>query len=245
MILDPSSNRLIVPNLYNARDMGGMITKSGKVTAFRRFIRSDSPSELDMAGIDALIEYSVRTVIDLRSEQEISKSGNPFMARPEVSFFNFPLIALDPDDAFDPTIDFLASNKLGDLYVMMLEHSAKSIQSVLRTILNAQEGVILFHCFHGKDRTGLIAAILYLLAGVSRENIIANYASSFENIRVLVEPLFENTASETHHVYRSDAENMQILLDHIDKKYSGKIESYLLGIGFSEDEIEKLRNRMF
>jgi len=245
MILDPSSNRLILPNLYNARDMGGMMTSSGKATAFRRFIRSDSPSELDMASIDALIEYSVRTVIDLRSEQEISRSGNPFMTRPEVAFYNFPLIALDPDDLRDPTMDFLASNKLGDLYVMMLEHSRKSIQGVLRTILNAPEGVIMFHCLHGKDRTGLIAAILYLLAGVSRENITRNYASSFNNIRVLVKPLFDNSPSDKHHIYRSDAENMHILLDHIEKKYSGIIEPYLREIGFSESEIEKLREHMF
>jgi len=245
MILDPSTNRLLLPNLYNARDMGGMITSSGKVTAFRRFIRSDSPSELDMASIDALIEYSVRTVIDLRSEQEISRSGNPFMARAEVAFFNFPLIALDPDDMRDPTMDFLASNKLGDLYVMMLEHSRKNIQGVLHTILNAQEGAIMFHCLHGKDRTGLIAAILYLLAGVSRDNIIENYASSFKNIRPLVEPLFAKSSSETHHMYRSDAENMHILLDHIDNKYSGKAEPYLREIGFSDIEIEKLRDRLF
>lgn len=245
MILDPSTNRLVLPNLYNARDMGGMITSSGKITAFRRFIRSDSPSELDMAGIEALIAYSVRTVIDLRSEQEITRSGNPFMARPEVAFFNFPLIALDPGDIRDPTMDFLASNKLGDLYVMMLEHSRKNIHGVLRTILNAQEGVIMFHCLHGKDRTGLIAAILFLLAGVSRINIIENYAASFNHIRPLVDPLFENSASETHHIYRSDAENMQILLDHIDRKYSGKIEPYLREIDFSDNDIEMLRDRMF
>jgi protein-tyrosine phosphatase len=245
MIMDPSSHRLLLPNLYNARDMGGMITSSGKVTAFRRFIRSDSPAELDMASIDSLVEYSVRTVIDLRSEQEITRTGNPFMSRQDVAFFNFPLIALDPEDLRDPTMDFLVNNRLGDLYVMMLEHSRNSIRSVLSTILNAQEGVIMFHCLHGKDRTGLIAAILYLLAGVSRTNIIENYASSFNNIRPLVEPLFENSASETHHIYRSDAENMHILLDHIDKKYSGNVELYLREIGFSQSEIEKLRERMF
>lgn len=245
MILDPSSHRLLLPNLYNARDMGGMNTSSGKVTAFRRFIRSDSPADLDVASIDALIEYSVRTVIDLRSEQEILRTGNPFMARQDVEFFNYPLIALDPENLRDPTMDFIVTNKLGDLYVMMLEFSRKSIQSVLRTILNAKEGVILFHCMHGKDRTGLIAALLYLLAGVSRENIIENYASSFNNIRPLVDPLFENSSSETHHIYRSDAENMQILLDHIDKKYMGKAEPYLREIGFSDEEIEALRARMF
>lgn len=245
MILDPSTNRLVLPNLYNARDMGGMITSSGKVTAFRRFIRSDSPSDLDKTGVDALIAYSVRTVIDLRSEQEISRSGNPFMARPEVAFFNFPLIALDPGDMRDPTIDFLSNNKLGDLYVMMLEHSRKNIRGVLRTILNAQEGAILFHCLHGKDRTGLIAAILFLLAGVPRMDIIENYAASFNHIRPLVDPLFDKTASETHHIFRSDAENMHILLDHIDRQYSGNIERYLSEIDLTVSDIEMLRAKMF
>jgi protein-tyrosine phosphatase len=245
MIMDPSSNRLILPNLYNARDMGGMRTSSGVETAFRRFIRSDSPSALNADSIESLIEYSVRTVIDLRSKQEIDRTGNPFREHPEIQFHNIPLITSDPDDLSDPTMKHLVKNRLGDLYIFMLEHSQKSVRKVLEAIIHAPDGAIVFHCMHGKDRTGLIAALLYLLAGVSQHDIIENYASSFDNIRPLVDPLFKITPRHTHHIYRSDAENMKILLQHMDHTYEGRADPYLVKIGLTEQDVESLRNRMF
>lgn len=245
MILDPSSNRLILPNLYNARDMGGMRTSSGVETAFRKFIRSDSPSALNEDSIKSLIDYSVRTVIDLRSEQEIDRTGNPFREHPEIQFHNIPLITSDPDDLSNSTMKYLVKNSLGDIYVFMLEHSQKNVRRVLEAIIHAPDGAIVFHCMHGKDRTGLIAALLYMLAGVSQHDIIENYASSFDNIRPLVDPLFKKTPRHTHHIYRSDAENMKILLRHMDQEYEGRAEPYLLKIGLIEQDIELLRNKMF
>lgn len=245
MILESDTNRLIIPNLYNARDLGGMMTRSGKKTAFKRFVRSDSPAEIDEIGVKALIDYSVRTVIDLRSPQEISRSGNPFIDRPEILFRNTPLIAIDPDNRDDSTMNFMVQNKLGHLYILMLEHSQEALLDVFRTIIKRPDGAIMFHCAHGKDRTGLIAALLYLLAGVRRQDIIRNYAESYEHIRPLVDPLFESMPANTHHMYRSDAENMRLLLDHIDRFYEGSADIYLQTLGLSEQEIESIRSRMF
>jgi protein-tyrosine phosphatase len=245
MIMDPETNRLVLPHLYNARDMGGMMTRSGKRTAYKRFIRSDSPAALDEQSVDELIAYSVRTVIDLRSLQEMERTGNPFIHRPEILFRNIPLIAIDPEDRDDPTMGYLVENRLGHLYIMMLEHSREALVDVFRTIITAPEGAVVFHCLHGKDRTGLIAALLFLLAGVSRDDIVGNYAASFEYIRPLVDPLFKSMPENTHHMYRSDAENMRFLMDHIDAQYEGRADLYLQGLGFSERDIDKIRDRMF
>ncbi|NLW89231.1 MAG: tyrosine-protein phosphatase [Clostridiaceae bacterium] len=245
MMIEPESNRLMIPSLYNARDMGGMPTVSGRMTAYKRFIRSDSPSFLDEKGMEELIAYSVRTVIDLRSDQEIRREGNPFLNRSDILFRNIPLLAADPDDMNDPTMSYLVRNSLGHLYIMMLEHSQTAIRNVFQTVVVAPEGAIVFHCMHGKDRTGLIAALLYLLAGVSRENIIRNYEKSYDYIRPLVDPMLENMPPNTHHMYRSDGNNMRLLLDHIDKKYEGHAEIYMEEIGLAGEEIEKIRFRLF
>lgn len=245
MIMDPETNRLVLPHLYNARDMGGMMTKSGKRTAYKRFIRSDSPASLDEKGVDELIAYSVRTVIDLRSPQEMERTGNPFIKRPEILFRNIPLIAIDPDDRNGLVMGYLVENRLGHLYILMLEHSREAVTEVFRTIIEAPDGAVVFHCMHGKDRTGLIAALLFLLAGVSRDDIVGNYAASFEHIRPLVDPLFESMPENTHHMYRSDAENMRFLLDHIDALYEGRTEVYLRQLGFSDEDIGKIRDRLF
>jgi len=245
MIMDPETNRLMLPHLYNARDMGGMNTRSGKRTAYKRFIRSDSPSALSEHSVDELIAYSVRTVIDLRSRPEIEKAGNPFIGRPEIAFRNIPLIAFDPDDREDPTMNYLVKSKLGHLYVLMLEHSKDAVLDVFRTIADAPEGAIVFHCLHGKDRTGLVAALLYLLAGVTEDDIVHNYEISFENIRPLVDPLLDVMPQDSHHMYRSDAENMRLLLDHIDQKYNGRADIYLETIGLDRERIDRIRDRLF
>ncbi len=245
MILEPGTNRLMLPHLYNARDMGGMMTQSGKKTAFKRFIRSDSPAALSSISVDELIAYSVRTVIDLRSPSEIERSGNPFIHRPEIFFRNIPLIAFDPEDRDDPTMSYLVRNNLGQLYILMLEHSRDAVLEVFRTVAAAPEGAIVFHCMHGKDRTGLVAALLYLLAGVSRDDIVSNYKTSFENIRPLVDPILDIMPQHAHHMYRSDAENMSLLLDHVDRSYGGRAEEYLKTIGLSEKEIGSIRERLF
>jgi protein tyrosine/serine phosphatase len=245
MKLEPETNRLMLPHLYNARDMGGMMTQSGKKTAYKRFIRSDSPEALSGNSVDELIAYSVRTVIDLRSSSEIERTGNPFINRSEILFRNIPLIAFDPDDRNDPLMSYLVQNNLGHLYILMLEHSRDAVLEVFRTVATAPEGAIVFHCMHGKDRTGLIAALLYLLAGVSKDDIVRNYETSFENIRPLVDPLLEIMPQKNHHMYRSDAENMLILLDYIDRTYGGRADAYLKIIGLSERETGVIRDRLF
>lgn len=246
MIIEPNTNRLILPDIYNARDMGGMKTISGKVTAYRRFIRADAPSALDAASIKALLDYPVHTVIDLRSESEVLRNGNPFIHEPSVFYANIPLFASDPANVTDKTMKLVVDNTLGDLYVYMMDHSQPSILNVFRTIVSSpDDGAVLFHCMHGKDRTGLVAALLYLLAGASTDDIIDDYASSFNYIRPLVDPLIEANPKSFHHMYRSDATNMIMLLEHFNDKYNADIRGYFTTIGLTSDEINRLEKRLF
>ena len=101
------------------------------------------------------------------------------------------------------------------------------------------------HCMHGKDRTGLVAALLYLLAGASNDDIIDDYASSFNYIRPLVDPLIEANPKSFHHMYRSDATNMIMLLEHFNDKYNADIRGYFMTIGLTSDEINRLEKRLF
>ena len=111
---------------------------------------------------------------------------------------------------------------------------------VLRTILKEAPNPVLFHCAHGKDRTGLIAAIFYLLANVARKDIVSNYAVSYEFVKDLVAPLIASTPDHVHHIYRSDAPNMERLLSHVDRNYQGDIRIFLKSTGLSDEEIEGL-----
>ncbi len=244
MILDSESNRLVLPTLYNARDLGGLPTAFGKRTAFRRFVRSDEPSLLSEDDLAALLAYPIRTVIDLRSEGEINRRGTPFLNHPGILYRNISLFESDPDGEDDPTVQVALKHTLGELYIFLLKTRQEQLSEIFRQIIEAPEGAVLFHCTHGKDRTGIIAALLLSLVAVSREDIINNYSVTYEYIRAIVDPKLAVMPLQTHHILRSDAENMELFLDYLDNFYHGQAALYLSSIGFSEAEISTLRSRI-
>ena len=240
MLTDPASGRLPITGLYNARDLGGMPLPDGKKTAFHKLVRSDAPDHLDRQGIEELASYGVSVVIDLRSYQEAETHPDSILSDPRFTYYNIPLLRIDADDIKNDTIRNTIDSSLGDLYIWMLGNAGPYFAEVLRVILKETPRTVLFHCAHGKDRTGLIAAFFYLLCDASREDVIRNYAISYEYVRELVAPLIAKTPENVHHIYRSDAINMERLLAHLYDRYPGGIREYLLSIGLSNEEIGAL-----
>lgn len=241
---DVNSQLIPFDGLFNSRDLGKMPLKDGKVFPEKFVIRCDSPSNLTPDQCEKIKAYGVNRVIDLRSSLEVEHDGNPFKDMPGVDFYNIPLFIGDPNKVDNPTISFLRTHKLGDFYVWVLEELGDKICEVLRRISENKDGITLYHCAHGKDRTGIISAFLYLLAGASREHIIENYRCSYHFMKPILDPIIANIEPGLKHILGSDQENMEILLDYIDSKYDGKIENYLLEQGMTSDEIKELRSRM-
>lgn len=244
MYINPDANRLMLPSLYNARDLGGLETSFGKRTAFHRFVRSDEPSQLSVADLDFLLSYPIKTVIDLRSKEEIDRRRNPFSSNTDILFRNISLFESDPEEKGDPTVEIALRNTLGELYIYLLQNRKNQMAEVFRQILDAPEGAIFFHCTHGKDRTGIIAALLLSLVEVSREDIISNYSVTYGFIREIVDPKIAMMPPAARHILKSDAENMEVFLDYLDSNYQGQSAVYLRSIGFSESEISSLRSRL-
>jgi protein-tyrosine phosphatase len=239
-----NEKRILLHGLHNARDLGGLVTENGMQTAYHRFIRSDEPSALTAKDLDALLSYPVRTVIDLRSEGEMLRRVNPFCSHPQIQFCHVSLFVSDPDETNDPNVQLAISHTLGELYIHLLNSRPQQFAEVFRCILSAPPGAILFHCTHGKDRTGIIAALLLSLVRVRREDIIRNYSVTYEYIRSIVDPKMESMAPEMQHILKSDAENMEYFLTYLDHNYDGSSYSYLQSIGLSPEEIESLSKRI-
>ena len=241
---DPDSQRLFVKDLLNCRDLGGIVTSEGKTVNSNVFIRCGSPILLSDTAYMLLKDHGVRTVIDLRSEAELEQFGNPFRDDPDVTFHNIPLFVGDPGLDEDPTMVFLQTHKLGDFYVIMLNELGHNIVKILKILEDDSNGLCLFHCAHGKDRTGVIAAILYMIAGISREDIITSYKVSYEYASFFLDPLIAKKPDNMKHTLRSDTENMVILLDYIDSRYGGDIRIYLKENGMTDEDITRLEKRL-
>ncbi|MBR1796944.1 MAG: tyrosine-protein phosphatase [Clostridiales bacterium] len=241
---NPDSQRLIFDDLINCRELGGMPGADGHVFRNGILLRSGSPSLASPKACRELKEYGVRTVVDLRSKAEVLHYGNPFRDDPETRFYNIPLFVGDPDAKEDPTMTFLQTHTMGDFYVMMLQSLGHEVVKVMRVFITDTDGITLFHCAHGKDRTGVIAALLYLLIGASGEDIVNNYKVSMVYAKDFLDPLIEACIPMMRHTLRSDAQNMETMLDYMQDKYELKAERYLTEYGMTIEEIDALKARI-
>ena len=239
---DPDTQLVKELALINCRELGGMPLAGGKTFRKGVFLRSGSPEWLNEEQIQEVKDYGVKTVIDLRGIEELKGTGNPFEKDPDVKFYNFPLLNGDPNNDEDKTLEFITTHTLGDYYVIIGEEMGDILAEIMRVLLNT-DGLILFHCAHGKDRTGVVAAILYLLTGASREDIITNYAISYEYLKDFLAPFMRKMPENIRHILRSDVHNMVTFLDYVDSKWNGDIANLLLANGLTSGEIEALREK--
>lgn len=240
---DPDTQRLFFDDLINCRELGGMPGSDGVIFRKGILLRSGSPSLASDKAYEELKAFGVKTVIDLRSKAEYAHYGNPFDDG-ETHFYNIPLFLGDPDAVNDPTMKFLETHTMGEFYVMMVQGLGPQIVDVLRVIIKETDGYTLFHCAHGKDRTGVICAVLYLLIGAAPDDIVLNYKVSYEYAKHFLDPLIEARVDNMKHTLRSDAGNMVTLLNYFKKEYDLNIEKYLLENGMTEDEIAELKKRI-
>ena len=215
--------------LINCRELGGMPLKGGCTFRHGLFIRSGSPHYLKPSEVKKVKEYGIKTVIDLRGIED-----------PYDDYYNIPLLNENPNDTKDQTMEYLRTHVLGDYYMIIAEEMGDRLVQIMRVLLDCK-GTALFHCHHGKDRTGVVAAILYLISGASRENIISNYKISYEYLKEFLEPYMRRMPDDLKHALRSDEQNMVMFLDYIDRKWDGDICNLLLANGLSSHEIDLLR----
>lgn len=242
-----SSRHIPIPGTFNIRDLGGYATGDGSETRWRRFLRADSLHKLDEAGIEALLAEGLTTVVDLRHNTELLTSPNPFAARNGVTYLNVDLLAdLLPDSNREYQEGF---DVLLDLYVRVIDDRGAMILQILDAIAEAPDGAVLFHCAAGKDRTGIVAALLLSVAGVGRDHVLDDYELTAVQM-VAVLPDYERRAAERGQDLRSmyallasPRETMAALLDHIDARHGG-IVAYLDAIGLSAGAVDRLRSRI-
>jgi protein-tyrosine phosphatase len=239
---------------YNIRDLGGYPTRDGGQTRFGTLVRADVLSRLTPIGRAALLDYGVRTVIDLRSPEELALDPNPFASPGEhdrhITYHNLQLGAgADPEGiAAVHAADEREDYSLAFLYHTILNHYGRGIAAIMRTIATAADGAVLFHCYAGKDRTGLIAALLLALADVPAEVIAEDYALTQDRLRPVFDAWIDDEPDPIQrarlaHQLGAAPETMLALLEHLATSHDGA-EAYLRAAGMAPNDIGRLLARL-
>jgi len=142
------------------------------------------------------------------------------------------------NDSDDPYI------AVPDLYIRMLEKACEPIGQVITRLARAKPGVCLFHCTHGKDRTGIIAALLLMLANVQDEDIIADYQVSATYLKPWFDTFIQGLPAEILHFFRTEPENMEKTLAYFHQNFVS-VDGYLEKCGVDVSDIANLRQKLF
>jgi protein-tyrosine phosphatase len=238
------TRRLAWEGVLNARDLGGYPTADGRQTRWGAIVRSDSLTALTSAGRQALLSYGVRSVVDLRLPAEVADQAHPFAEPGDHGIAYTNVSFLDPAAAPPEDVTTLA-----DDYKRMLDRFQPQVAAVMAAIASAPEGGVLVHCAAGKDRTGLIAALVLGLVGVAPETIAADYALTAECLRPREAMWLENgpgdraEREERLRRFAPTAKVMLAVLDHLTERYGG-VEAYLLQAGVAPEDLTRVRARL-
>ena len=247
------SRDLVWDGCLNVRELGGHSTADGGETRFGQIVRSDSVSELTDAGWEALVAHGIRTVIDLRGDHEreddpprevdVDVQHIPFM---EANEREWEEIGEQIEAAAAAAPDVETSTR--DVYLIFLERFKQNVAASVRAVARAPEGGIVVHCVGGKDRTGLLTAFLLHLAGVSDEDIAADYALSEQRLLSRHEGWFlaaetEEELERLRRIAQTPAGSMLGVFHELEHRY-GSVEGYLRSAGVDDEDLERVRARL-
>jgi protein-tyrosine phosphatase len=219
------------PGCVNVRDLGGLAAADGTVTVFRSIVRADNVRQLTARGWVEAREYGIRTVLDLRSDCERADDAS---APPDLHFAAVSLFDdFDSDAAYRAELerrlvgrDIREAYRL--LYTEALDRNRAMFATALQVIANARQGGVLVHCAGGKDRTGVLAALLLRLVGVPVATVACDYERSEHRLGIrdsapvgVIDKVIETVEAE-----------------------HDSVDGFFLNAGASNVDIERLRKRL-
>jgi protein tyrosine/serine phosphatase len=167
----------------NLRDLGGIPVEGG-VLRKGLALRADDLSVITAQDADDLVEGGLVAVIDLRSNDEAAFTGRGPLAERPVAYHHLPLLANIaagmPQDR-PAAVDHVW---MGEMYADMVERAAPQLAGAL-AIIALSPGATAFHCAAGRDRTGVLAAVLLLALGASDDDVVADYGRTSANMAAI------------------------------------------------------------
>jgi protein-tyrosine phosphatase len=190
--------------------------------------------------VRALADYGVSTILDLRWPEEAARHPSPVPAAlPQVRYERISLLSHTEDEWL-----LRSRNAAKELWkCVVLEHVRHELRQVLSFIAAAPPEPLLFHCIAGKDRTGLVAALLLTLAGATPVAIAHDYAVSAENLRAgYLERYADAEPARVLEALRCPEEGAHNMLSFLER--AGGVHAYLAQIGLTAEEIARLHARL-
>lgn len=235
---------MLVPltGAFNFRDLGGLPTDDGGRIRPGQLFRSDTLQELtadDVAHVrDAL---QLRTIVDLRSVVEVDQEGRGPLEWEPVDYVNVPFL---PDVEEKDAVPAAIGADLSAFYLHILEDRGDKVAEALAVLSHADRRPAVFHCAAGKDRTGLVAALVLKIAGVTDDAVVDDYAATSANMDKVV-ARFRRLSyarvveAEPPEVFMAVGATMRRFLEVLDERHGGA-RGWAKSAGLGDDVVDGL-----
>ncbi len=225
--------RFLLSNTLNTRDLGGYPIDCEKVTRYNVFLRSDVPIQVSDGDIELLLSSNITTIVDLRSDDEVQSKPCAFENDKNFQYYH---CKMHGDGCLPASVEAVS-----DSYFEMVDEQ-KTVLNIMRVFVKAKGGVF-YHCTAGKDRTGVISALLLLLSGVCKIDILDDYQISQAYLGSMIQDFCKKNSAVDVNIITPKAEYMDKFLNMFEQKYN-TVEEYLSQIGLSDSEVLQLKTKL-
>ncbi|HXW35222.1 MAG TPA: tyrosine-protein phosphatase [Acidimicrobiales bacterium] len=245
---------------YNFRDLGGYPAKDGKFTRWGHLFRSDTLHELTAGDLEVLRELGLETVIDLRTPAEVEQVGRGILASEPMKYVNLSVLGegrltdagVSDQQEGEPeavgeavAAPQVTGDEIAERYLSYLDVGLGALVEAFEILTDESHYPLVFHCAAGKDRTGVLAALVLDCLGVDREAIVDDYVLTETRMELILgrlrrDPLYGERVDEIPKaLFEVQAETMELFLEGIDSRYGGA-RSWALTAGLSAERLDRL-----
>ena len=247
--------KIVLDGCFNFRDIGGYPAGDGNQVRRNLLYRSDDPNRLTEGGRVRFVSLGIMTVLDLRATTEVEQGGRFEAESAPIRWHHVPLYDVPPIEVIDRFFDVdpavaAGDSYMADVYYAMLHNGLEGVASALALLAEPEALPGLFHCSGGKDRSGILAAVVLRLLGVSVDDIADDYALSqpamdeiFGWIRANVADGPEILRRCTPVALRAERATMLRFLERVEDRH-GSMEALVSTAGVPIDTVKRLRNTL-
>ncbi|MGZ4784095.1 MAG: tyrosine-protein phosphatase [Acidimicrobiales bacterium] len=245
-----NARHVTMERLFNVRDLGGYQTADGRTTRWRTLYRADGIHHASEGDVERLLGLGLRTVLDLRTHGELEQRGRFAADHVTLAYHHLPVLRETWDGWVDVAPDVDAVPFLAQRYEEMLDDGAAALAGALEVLAEAEAYPAVFHCAAGKDRTGVLAAVVLGLLGVDDDTITTDYGLSKAAMDSLVEWMRANVPESLDAMTDQPAafldappRAMQQVLEVVRSRY-GSMAGYVEAIGVDREVVAGLRRNL-